>query len=410
MLEDVIEKEGEAERDLEKETNPFAGRHDGSVFKLGGGLDQDIFDDLLLWTVQRKASDVTFQPDHKVVADIGGSLVDVTDRPISSSEIETVIRYSYGENGPAEVMGGGDLDYAHEIRIPRIGQVRFRVNVTGGRMKGGTGMQITVRTLPSSPIDISKLGIEQEIIDNFRPEQGLILFTGPTGSGKSTLLASGIRHRVEQPDANEKILEYSAPIEYVYDDVEMPSSIVYQTHAGKDLRPRSAEKGDEGSIFAYCVRNALRRKPTIIIIGEARDRATIEASIEAGLTGHLVFSTMHTIGVAETLRRAVMVFPDSTRRSTALDIMESMRMIVSQLLLPKVGGGVVGCREFMVFSKDIREMFLNTEVEDWPMLTRRLFSEERAVGQTMSKAAQRLLYRNEISKDTFKRVASKKGA
>src|SRR5690606_331597 len=107
-------------------------------------------------------------------------------------------------------------DPPHEIRVRGQGMLRYRVNVTSGRMIGGLGMQITVRSLPSSPIPIEKLGIEKAIIDNFRPEQGLIFVTGPTGSGKSTLLASGIRMLVERPDGNEKVLEYSSPIEFVY--------------------------------------------------------------------------------------------------------------------------------------------------------------------------------------------------
>src|SRR3546814_4810216 len=138
----------------------------------------------------------------------------------------------------------------------------------------------------------------------------MILVTGPTGSGKSTLLSAAIRSLVEDENANEKVLEYSAPVEYVYDRVSMPSSVVFQTEVGRHLRPKDAH--DEGSLFAYAVRNALRRKPTIILIGEARDRATIQASVEAALTGHLLFTTMHTIGVGETLRRAVTPFPDRT--------------------------------------------------------------------------------------------------
>jgi|HigsolmetaAR206D_1030411.scaffolds.fasta_scaffold00677_17 Tfp pilus assembly protein, pilus retraction ATPase PilT len=386
--------------------SPFAGRHDGSKFEGFAYLDPQAFNDILKWATERKASDITFQPDTPVMADFGGQIKEITHRAINSAEIEGIVRYVYGENGPAEVMGGFDLDPAHEIRDPATGFVRrYRVNVTGGRMLGGNdGMQITVRTLPNMPVDYRKLNLEQDIIDNFRPEQGMVLVTGPTGSGKSTLLSSLIRRRVEQEDANEKVLEYSAPIEYVYDGVRMPSSVVFQTHAGKHLRPRNAN--DEQSIFAHCVRNALRRKPTIIIIGEARDRATIEASVEAALTGHVLYTTMHTIGVAETLRRAVMPFPEDARRAMAVDIMESLRMIVSQLLLPRVGGGRVACREYMVFSRAVREEFLRANVDTWPRVARRILAEERALGRTMAKSALDLLYRGEISEEVYERVAA----
>lgn len=396
-----------SEEDKNKETI-FAEGYDGELFgDWGLHLNRDNFDDLLLFCADRKASDITIQPDMVVKAEIGGKIVPVTSKIISSAEVDDLVRYVYQEDGPAQLASGYDLDPAHEVRINGLGQRRYRVNITNGRMIGGKGPQLTIRTLPSQPIEISKLNIEQAILDNWRPEQGLVFVTGPTGSGKSTLLSSGVRMIVEPQDANEKILEYSNPIEYVYDNIDMPSSIIHQVHAGKDLRPRQGD-GDEGSIFAYCVRNALRRKPTIIIIGEARDKATIEASVEAGLTGHLVYTTMHTIGVAETLRRAIIPFPESSRRAMGVDIMESLRMIVTQLLLPKKGGGKIGCREFMVFGPKVRDRFLNEkDVDSWPRLARRLLAEQAAIGQTMQEAALKLLYDGLIDKETYKRVASK---
>src|SRR3546814_504353 len=126
-------------------------------------------------------------------------------------------------------------------------------------MAGGDGIQITIRTLPSEPPPLADLGIEPAIVANLRPPQGMILVTGPTGSGKSTLLSAAIRSLVEGEDANEKVLEYSAPVEYVYDRVSMPSSVVFQTEVGRHLRPKDTY--DDGSLFAYAVRTALRRKP-----------------------------------------------------------------------------------------------------------------------------------------------------
>lgn len=391
--------------EIKEDKNPFAGQHDGSVFNAMGHFDHTKLDDLLIWATDKKASDITIQTNLEVMADIGGGIHRITDVKTSKADVDGIVRYIYGENGPAEILGGGDLDPSHEIRIKGVGMKRYRVNVTGGRIPGGEGMQITLRTLPENPIHISKLGIEEDITKNFRPEQGLILVTGPTGSGKSTLLSSGLRMLVENPDGNEKVLEYSSPIEYVYDGIVMPSSLVFQTHAGVHLRPRGEET--EESIFALCVRNALRRKPTIIVIGEARDKATIEATTEAALTGHLVFSTMHTIGVGPTLRRAVMPFPESTRAAMAIDIMESLRMIVTQLLIPKKGGGKVGCREYMVFDEGTRESFLRENIDTWPRHARKLLASQAAVGKTMIDSSLDLLKQDLITEETFERVAAK---
>jgi defect-in-organelle-trafficking protein DotB len=401
MLTDGIERERRAEVST---SNPFAGTHDGETFDLGSYLGPEQFDDMLLWASKKKAADIRLIPDRPIICDIGGKNIDINNRVISPAEIETVVRYIYGENGVGEVISGNDLDPAHEIRIPGLGVKRYRVNVTGGRMIGGQGINLVIRDLPSQPIDYKLLNLEPGLLAAMRPQQGLILFTGPTGSGKSTALSSILRKRVEEPDANETILEYSKPIEYVFDGLHMPSSSVFQTHAGKDLRPRG--EYTEGELWAYCVRNALRRKPTIIQIGEARDKATIEAVTEAALTGHLVFTTMHTIGVGETLRRMVMPFPDESRRSMAIDIMESLRVICTQLLLDKRGGGKVGCREYMVFSRDVREELLRNEIDNWPRVARLILAEKRAVGQTMADAALRLLEEDQISEDTYEMVAA----
>lgn len=383
------------------ESGAFAKGHDGSYFDLDVRMSEDNFDDLLLWANDHKVSDVTIQSTEPVYADIGGLIVPITRRPLTHPEVETIVRYVYGENGPAEIKGGHDLDPSHEIKkVNEKGRLRFRVNITGGRMPGGDALQITIRTLPEIPLDINTLGIEQDILDNFRPKDGMVLVTGPTGSGKSTLLSSGIRMIIENPDANEKILEYSKPVEYVYDKVDHPSSSIFQTEVGRHLRPKSHE-GDEESEFAYCVRNALRRKPTIIMIGEARDKATIQAAIEASLTGHLLYTTMHTIGVPETLRRAVMPFPGDERHAIAIDIMSSLRMIVTQILIPRIGGGKVGCREYMVFDYDTRTKLLEIPVDDWPNATRHMLDEGQVVGRSMASSARILRDEGKIDDKTL---------
>src|SRR3546814_16954187 len=112
--------------------------------------------------------------------------------------------------------------------------MRFRVNATGGRMAGGDGIQITIRTLPSEPPPMADLGIETAIIANLRQPQGMILVTGPKASGTSTLLSAALRSLVEDENANETVLEYSAPVDYVYDRVSMPSATLFTTKVRPD--------------------------------------------------------------------------------------------------------------------------------------------------------------------------------
>ena len=226
---------------------------------------------------------------------------------------------------------------------------------------------------------------------------------GPTGSGKSTLLSGMVRWRCEQPDANEKVLEFSSPIEYVYDGLDFPSSFVSQTGVGTHLI--NHEERSEGSAWSYCIRNSLRRKPSTIILGEARDRHTIEGCIQAALSGHLTISTLHTIGVPETFRRLVMPFPAAERATISVDLMQVLNLVVTQLLLRRVGGGKVAIREYMLFDAGVRRALEDVPPDNWPKMLRQMLSSGQTpqgrpvIGQAMDKAARALHAEGLISEE-----------
>ena len=391
-----------AEKAAPPSQDQFSVKHDGSVFEYEGSLNEREFDELLRWAGDRKASDIRIQTDLPVIIDSGGEKVKITKRPIGAPEIEMIVRYVYGDHGGGMLIKGDDLDPSHEVRMGREGLRRYRVNCTSIRIPGGRGVSITIRTLPTTPPLLESLNIEPEIVANTRPHQGMILVTGPTGSGKSTLLASIIRYLAEKPDANAAILEYSSPIEYVYDGLKTPSCVIAQTEVGKHLR--DSENDSMGAQYAKAVRNSLRRKPDIILIGEARDKATIEAAVEASLTGHLLYSTLHVIGVSETLRRIVQPFPGDEREAMAVDIMQSLRMIVTQLLFPRRGGGRVAIREYMIFDNQTRNKFLNRNVNEWPAYARRLMQEKSVPSQRMAEGAWKQFMDKTITADTYKEI------
>ncbi len=246
-------------------------------------------------------------------------------RKLSNTEVGEVINEMYGPNGTTQIMSGKDVDTHYEIRPNRSERYRFRINATGCQVEGHDGIQITARTIPSDPPKLASMNLPQAILDNLKPEQGVVYITGATGSGKSTLLAAIIRDITEDPDSNRKILTYEAPIEFVYDTVEKISSIVSQSEIPRHLPS-----------FAAGVRNALRRKPRLILVGEARDSETISAVMEAAMTGHPVYTTLHSNGVAETMRRLVTTFPSEERQGRTIDIIETIRLVVSQRLVPTV--------------------------------------------------------------------------
>jgi defect in organelle trafficking protein DotB len=336
-------------------------------------IGDEHLDDLLLWCTQQKASDTTLQTDRPVYIEVDGILFPVTRRSLDSADMANILGRIYGADALAKLASGRDLDLSYEVRPDRNTRVRFRTNITAVLSRGRDSVQVTLRTLPNLPPTLKDLGVEDKIVENWAPRQGMILVTGPTGSGKSTLLAAGCRMLIEREQGCGKMLTYEAPIEYVYDAITGPRSLVAQSEIPRHLPS-----------FAAGVRNALRRKPNIILVGEARDRETVTAAIEAGQTGHLVFSTVHTIGVAATIRRMISVFEPAERTERAFAMMETLRMVVTQALVPRVGGGRVGLREFLVFDENVREILLDLPIEKWTLETQRLLVR---YGQTMEQTA-----------------------
>lgn len=336
-------------------------------------IRMEMVDDMLLWCVMQRASDITIQSDRQTYIEVDGKLFPVTRRAIDSADIAAFVCKMYGLDAMASLAAGKDLDLSYEIRVDRNTRFRFRVNITAILSRGRDGVSITLRVLPNVPPRMTDLGIEKEVIDAWAPRQGLVFVTGPTGSGKTTLLAAGTRMLIERDQGAGKMLTYEAPIEYVYDQIMGPHSIIAQTEIPRNL-----------PTFASGVRNALRRKPNIILVGEARDRETVSAAIEAGQTGHCVYATTHTIGVAATVRRLVSVFETAERTERAYALMETMRMVVTQALVPRVGGGRVALREYLIFDEHVREHLLDTPLEQWTLETQNLLEK---YGRSMQKSA-----------------------
>ena len=334
------------------------------------------------------ASDITIQTNEPVFAEVYGRLIRITNRKLSNTEVGEILNTIYGPNGTTQILSGVDVDTHYEFRPTRSDRYRYRVNATGCQVEGHDGIQITFRSIPTTPPRLTDLNLGPELIDAIAPLQGVVYVTGATGSGKSTLLASIIRELAEQTDSNRKILTYEAPIEFVYDAIDMPAAVVSQSEIPRHL-----------PTFAAGVRNALRRKPRLILVGEARDPETISAVLEAALTGHPVYTTLHSNGVAETLRRLVTTFPMDERHGRTIDIIETIRLAVWQQLVPTVDGKRVALREYLVFNEKIRDILLEAELENITAITRQLVKE---YGQPMSVDAKRKFDAGIISEREYK--------
>lgn len=353
---------------------------------------EDQIDDLLMQCYDMESSDITFQTSEPIFAETHGKMLKVTRRQLTNSEVSEIINNMYGANGTAQLQSGYDIDTHYEIRPNRSERYRFRVNATACMVDGEDGIQITARSIPNEPPGLASLDLPQDLEQSLTPEEGVVYVTGATGSGKSTLLASIIKDIVEQEAGNRKVLTYESPIEFVYDAVQKPSSIVSQTEIPRHL-----------SGFATGVRNALRRKPRLILVGEARDQETISSVFEAAMTGHPVYTTLHSNGVAETVRRLVNMFPKEERHGRTLDLFETIRVIVWQKLVPDLEGKRVALREYLVFNEEIRDKLVNADPDEATAISRQLLHEH---GQTMAEDAQKKYDEGYISERTLKVLLS----
>jgi defect-in-organelle-trafficking protein DotB len=354
-------------------------------------LSMDSVNEILIHCVKNGASDITFQTDETIFAEIYGRLKKVTRRRLSNTEVGEIINAMYGPNGTAQLMSGKDVDTHYEIRPNRSDRYRFRINATACLVEGHDGIQITARTIPSDPPTLQSMNLPQQIIDAIAPEQGVVYVTGATGSGKSTLLAAIIRSIAENPESHRKILTYESPIEFVYDSIETVSAVVSQSEIPRHLPS-----------FAAGVRNALRRKPRLILVGESRDAETISATMEAAMTGHPVYTTLHSSNVPETVRRLVTTYPAEERAGRTIDLIETMRLIISQRLAPTVDGKRVALREYLVFDEKIRDKLLDADPNAITAMVRKMVHEQ---GRTMAADAKEKFDAGLISERVYSVIA-----
>ncbi len=328
-------------------------------------FDRRHFRDVLLWATDHDVSDVTIQAGNFVFVERFGRLAPATRRRWSAAETYQCAQEIYGANADSQLGSGKDIDCSYEIRRGRHDLARYRINLTAARAPLERGLEITIRTIPTTPPPLASLQLPADLRDNLIFEQGLVLITGPTGSGKTTLLGAIIRELLEQPHSHRKIITYEAPIEFVYDFVARPHALIAQHEIGVHLPS-----------FAAGVRNSLRRKPMVTLVGEARDAETIDAMILAAQTGHLVYTTVHTNSVPETLTRLVEPFPVQEREGRLAGLLEALRCIVTQRLVRTTDGRRAPAREYLHFTAAEKEALANAPYRHLVGVARRLVREQ----------------------------------
>lgn len=266
---------------------------------------------LLDETVKLKASDLHITVGVPPIVRVNGSLMKLGDTPLRPEDTEAMVKEILSDSQFKRFIEKGELDTS----ISSPGKGRYRINVYQQRGSYCIAIRVVMVKIPSP----EELGLPPVINDINRKQRGLILVTGPTGSGKSTTLASMIN--VINNERTCHILTLEDPIEYLH---KHNKSIINQR-----------EVGDDTQSFANGLRAALRQDPDVILVGEMRDLETISIAITAAETGHLVLSTLHTLGAAKTIDRIIDVFPPYQQQQIRIQLASVLEGIISQQLIPR---------------------------------------------------------------------------
>lgn len=281
---------------------------------------------------QRNASDIHLSEGMALVFRVDGRLVPAPVQP-TPEEARGLILSMLNEAQRKTYAAGHDVDFA----LPTPDGARQRVNVFRQQGKAAATLRLLNNSIPT----LAELGLPKVLTQLADAPRGLILVTGPTGSGKSTTLAAMIDHINEtRPD---HILTAEDPIEYVYQNKQ---ATIHQREVGQDVMS-----------FAAALRSALREDPDVILVGEMRDYETISAAVTAAETGHLVMSTLHTIGAAQTVDRIIDVCPPGAQNQIRSQLAGVLRGVITQQLLPlATGQGRCAATEVLVATDAISNL------------------------------------------------------
>lgn len=285
------------------------------------------------------ASDIHLRLGKSPVVRILNSIIHTTMDPLDYDDFEDIFATVLFKDQHDKIKSMLNYDFPFEIE----GLCRFRVNYC----KDLGSPKITFRVIPYEVPTLEELSLPKSLRSFTNYNNGIILVTGPTGSGKSTTIASMID--IINKEQAKHIISIEDPIEFVYQDKK---SLVTQRQLGIDV-----------DTFADGIKYALRQDPDVIIVGEIRDRETLEAAFSAAETGHLVFSTVHTNSAVQTIIRVVNMFDESVRDFAKERLANTLRGTIAQKLIEKVDSGRTPALEIMTVTPAIKDYIMKNELE-----------------------------------------------
>jgi len=336
---------------------------------------------LLAFSVKNNASDLHLSAGVPPMIRVDGDVKRINMPPLSHKEVHSMIYDIMSDKQRKDYEEFLETDFSFEV--PKL--ARFRVNA----FNQSRGAGAVFRTIPSQIRTLEDLKAPGIFRDIAMYPRGLVLVTGPTGSGKSTTLAAMIDYvNTNKPD---HIITIEDPIEFVH---ESKKSLINQREVHKDTLG-----------FSEALRSALREDPDVILVGEMRDLETIRLAMTASETGHLVFGTLHTSSAAKTVDRIVDVFPATEKEMIRTMLSESLRAVISQSLLKKIGGGRIAAHEIMIGTPAIRNLIREGKIAQ---MYSAIQTGQAAGMQTLDQNLQELLSKGVISKEEARFKAANK--
>ena len=311
----------------------------------------------------QKASEIFIMPGEPIAIMVEGELFAITYRVMKLNEAQVLLEIiTHTTAAIAKISGGESLNGTTELfekseegeNVKTVRGLkkynRYRHNASPCMTPLGNHFQITMRHIPDDPLKYDELGMTEDDVESFIYSEGIIIIAGRTGSGKTTTLAAAIRYILEGDTIIKgNIVTHEEPIEFRYDNILSRHSVVAQS-----------EIGEHFADFNKANREAMRRFPALILLGELRDSETIQAAVEASQTGHPVFATTHATNVQSIIPRMVSRFPDERKNAAAYDIIESARLFVAQKLIKNIKTGKrFAVRETLVLSPELRQILLD---------------------------------------------------
>ena len=329
---------------------------------------------LLKQTTEQMGSDIYMVPGAPVTAKIKGKLTALTPEAVSTTENEQLIQTIYDTMARPidKLYETGDDDFS--FSMPGLG--RFRCNA----YKQRGSLAAVLRVVPFGLPDSKTLGIPDVVLDLYKLKRGMILVTGPGGSGKSTTIACLIDNINKNTHGH--IITLEDPVEYI--------------HPHKNCIVSQREIINDTETFSKALRAALRQVPDVILLGEMRDYETIQTALTAAETGHLLLSTLHTVGAAKTIDRIVDVFPANQQQQVRIQMSMVLMAVISQQLIPTKAGGLTPAFEIMIINSAIQNMIREGKVHQ---LDNAIYAGQAQGMRTMDADILRLFKEGVISKE-----------